>query len=219
MIMKPRNYFQLAALTLSMAMTVISSSCARDDNPANVPYDTTGQIINLSEITDANVPRTVEGMRELIVSDGQTLTGTLRVEARLIVADRATVELRNVNINDRGTLEGNHAGLILAGSATLVLAENTYNTVKGLGQNIPSIQMPIGGKLSIEGTGALQLGQDLNSSFGVASDTPVVGAGSGSNPQYSYLINGISYNKTDTFEIGHTRIRTIEFLGPPLIIR
>ena len=214
MIMKTKNYFQLAALTLGMAMTVIMSSCAKEDNPAaNVPYDTTGPVINLSELTDANVPLNAEGVREILVMDGQTLTGRLHTNLRVRIADGATVTLDNVNINGAGMIVGNYPGLTLTGSAHIIMPDNTVNKVRGLNESMPAFLLSVGSTVTIEGAGALNL--DLMSTYStgididrkdVGSDTPIVGSGTG-----TAIINRplCVVNGRNVYELSNIRIYEI----------
>lgn len=216
--MKPKNYLQLAALTLGMAMTVIMSSCAKEDNPANVPAYTTGGVLNLSEINVANVPITAEGWRELVVSDGLTLTGKLRDDVRLFIADGATVTLSGVDINGDGTLDGSHAGITCLGNAHILLSENTVNKVRGFNVTSPGIQISAGSTISIDGGGLLNPDENVFSAgigIGIGIDwndgTPVVGS-AGDSPVLEasplYVVDGIA---VDGFpNIRYEDIRTIE---------
>jgi hypothetical protein len=100
----------------------------------------------------------------VIVPDGTTLTGTLSVSPtpyKIVIPDRATVTLAGVTI--KGTnAPGNayrHAGITCEGDATIILADNSANTVKGFNNDYPGIYVPEGKTLKIkggsEGTGSL----------------------------------------------------------------
>lgn len=200
-------------MTLGIAITVIMSSCSKDDNPANAPFDTTGRILNLSDITDTNVPRNIDGKSEIVVSDGQTLTGTLRRDVIVLIADGATVTLSNVNIGGAGIQNGSHAGITCLGDAHIVLSENTVNTVRGFDTGYPGIQIKAGSKLSIEGTGVLNPEESaFNTVIGInwnyASDnTPIVGSTVGSP---LYVVDGVVLN--DTFTLPFDDIESIGVL-------
>jgi len=91
---------------------------------------------------------------ELTVLDGQVLTGTLANNTKIIIADGATVLLKDVNINGSGTwTSGNYAGITCDGDATIIL-EGT-NTVKGFDLDYPGIYVPENETLTIQGTGSL----------------------------------------------------------------
>ena len=194
--MKTRNYLQLAALTLGVAMTVTMSSCARDDNPVNATFDTTGPVINLSQINDVNAPTTVEGKRVIIVMDGQTLTGKLQADVELVVNQGATVTLSDVNINGDGAINGSHPGITCLGDASLNLSENTVNVVRGFGFS-PGILIRAGSTLSIEGSGSLNPGEPVFAKgigidwYDSGGSTPIVGAGSGGSISPIYVVDGI----------------------------
>ena len=197
--MKTRNYLQLAALTLGVAMTVTMSSCARDDNPVNATFDTTGPVINLSQINDVNAPTTVEGKRVIIVMDGQTLTGKLQADVELVVNQGARVTFRDVNINGYGAINGSHAGITCLGDASFILSDNTVNVVRGFGFS-PGILIRAGSTLSIEGSGSLNPGEPVFAKgigidwYGSGGSTPgssIVGAGSGGSISPIYVVDGI----------------------------
>lgn len=194
--MKTRNYLQLAALTLGVAMTVTMSSCARDDNPVNATFDTTGPVINLSQINDVNAPSTVEGKRVIIVMDGQTLTGKLQADVELVVNHGARVTFRDVNINGDGAINGSHPGITCLGDACFILPENTENVVRGFGFS-PGILIRAGSTLSIEGSGSLNPGEPVFAKgigidwYDSGGSTPIVGAGSGGSISPLYVLDGI----------------------------
>ena len=89
------------------------------------------------------------------VEDGYTITGTLKGDYKISIADGATVTLKDVNItclsNDKATV--NFAGITPLGDATILL-EGT-NTVKGGYENYPGVFVPVGKTLTIDGTGSL----------------------------------------------------------------
>ena len=105
----------------------------------------------------------------VIVPNGTTLTGTLDGEThpyKIVIPDGATVTLAGVTIN--GWHDGAEyasettvawAGITCEGNATIILADNSANTVKGFFWDYPGIYVTEGKKLTIkggsEGTGSL----------------------------------------------------------------
>ena len=100
----------------------------------------------------------------VIVPDGTTLTGTLDGSThpyKIVIADGAEVTLTGVTIEGINA-PGNayrHAGITCEGDATIILADNSANTVKGFNNDYPGIYVPEGKTLKIkggsEGTGSL----------------------------------------------------------------
>ena len=88
--------------------------------------------------------------------NGETLTGTLKENVKISIADGATVTLDGVDINATGTwTTGNYAGLTCLGNATIILKDGTTNTVKGFHNKYPGIHPAVDHKLTIKGTGSL----------------------------------------------------------------
>jgi len=80
------------------------------------------------------------------LNNGDELAGTGGADTHVTIADGATVTLSGVTIHpDYGTdhLQGKNgckwAGISCAGTATIILAENTTNTVKGFCHHHPGI--------------------------------------------------------------------------------
>ena len=92
---------------------------------------------------------------DIIVQDGFTVTGTLRGDHKISIADGATVTLKDVDItclsNDSET--ANFAGITLLGDATIML--EGANTVKGGYDEYPGIYVPENKTITIDGTGSL----------------------------------------------------------------
>ena len=98
------------------------------------------------------------------VKNGEVLTGTLANEVKISIADGATVMLDGININEEWDFdEGTSAGITCAGSATIILAGKSKNTVNGLGCYYPGIYVPAGKTLTIMGTGSLEASSGMSS--------------------------------------------------------
>ena len=87
------------------------------------------------------------------LSNGEVVTGELGGDYIIFIADGATVTLSDVTI-DRNS-NNYHAGLACDGDATIILADGTTNTVKGLREGFPGIFVPEGKTLTIKGDGEL----------------------------------------------------------------
>ena len=86
--------------------------------------------------------------------DGETLTGTLRDNVKISIAEGAKVTLSNVTINGENNNKYLWAGITCLGDATLVL--DGTNSVTGFWGSYPGIQPGgTGTTLTIEGTGSL----------------------------------------------------------------
>ena len=108
---------------------------------------------------------------ELLLHDGDTLTGIGGPNTHVSIADSATVIFSGVDITSIA-FDNNHQwpGITCLGDATIVLAEGTTNSVKG-GMNNSGIYVPEGHTLTLQGTGT------LNATGG----TDAAGIGSGNN--------------------------------------
>ena len=117
----------------------------------------------------------------LIVDNGTTLKGELDVSTipyKVVIPDGATVTLAGLS------LEGNHvnddahrhAGITCLGDATIILADNSENTVMGFYENYPGIYVPEGKKLTIKG------GKDGNGKLTASSNGYAAGIGAGWYP-------------------------------------
>ena len=87
--------------------------------------------------------------------NGDVLTGTLKENVKISIADGATVTLDNVTINGANLGDFNWAGITCDGDATIILKDGSTNTVKGFNSNYPGIQVSSEGTLTIKGTGSL----------------------------------------------------------------
>ncbi len=92
-----------------------------------------------------------------MIPDGFTVSGTLGASVKLTIAAGASVTLNNVSINADGSLAGaDHAGLVCAGDATIVLADGSTNDVKGFMDGPSGVHVLPGFTLTINGsTGVL----------------------------------------------------------------
>ena len=89
------------------------------------------------------------------VEDGYTITGTLKGDYKISIADDATVTLKDVDITCLSNNEetANFAGITPLGDATIML--EGANTVKGGYEDFPGVFVPVGKTLTIDGTGSL----------------------------------------------------------------
>ena len=85
--------------------------------------------------------------------NGDMLTGKLAANHKISIAAGAIVTLNGVSINydDTPALSGSFAGITCLGDATIILKDNTENTVKGFDAYYPGIQPAVGHKLIIKG--------------------------------------------------------------------
>ena len=91
--------------------------------------------------------------------DGDWLTGTLANRVKVTIAQGATVTLKNVSINADGLWYGQDVfawpGIECEGDATIVLAEGTTSTVKGISDYYSGIYVPTNHTLTLRGPGTL----------------------------------------------------------------
>ena len=116
--------------------------------------------------------------RTLIVDNGRTLKGRLDEKYSVVIPDGATVTLAGVTIlgTNGGGEAYNHAGITCEGDATIILADNSTNTVKGFHENYPGIYVPEGKKLTIKG------GTAGNGKLTASSNGRAAGIGAGISP-------------------------------------
>ena len=105
-----------------------------------------GLTLDLATVTEATT-----------VEDGYTVTGTLGANVKISIANGATVTLDGVNINGEGDFDYECAGITCLGDATIILKDNTENTVKGFYENYPGIHVPENNTLTIQGPGTLEV--------------------------------------------------------------
>ena len=85
--------------------------------------------------------------------NGDILTGTLRANVNISIADGAAVTLKNVTINGVNDESCEWAGITCSGDGVLILKGS--NHVKGFYENCPGIYIPENKTLTIKGKGSL----------------------------------------------------------------
>ncbi len=134
---------------------------------------------------------------DITVPDGATLTGLLNTSSykvKISIADGATVTLSGVTIN--GVDDGEKyqwAGLNCEGDATLILADNSTNTVRGFYHNCSGIYVPVGYTLTIRGNGTLNASCNSTNNNGRAAG---IGAGADHWSCGNIIIEGGIINAT-----------------------
>ena len=85
--------------------------------------------------------------------DGETISGTLKGNYKISVADGATVTLKDVPIEGENTEFYKWAGITCEGDATIIL--EGVNVLKGFYEDYPGLYVPPGKTLTIKGDGSL----------------------------------------------------------------
>lgn len=179
------------AIMLPTAESVIKNDYAFDgwyDNEelagnavTTLPAGTVGNKTFWAKWSDANRIDLSTLTANTVVEDGMILTGKLLRNIKITIADGAKVTLDNVTINGANEYSCKWAGITLEGDATLILKEDTTNTVKGFYSTYPGIFVPEGKTLTIEGTGTLNVSSNGTAPGigGVASDyeKPAISSG------------------------------------------
>ena len=106
-------------------------------------------------------------------TDGMTIKGTLAANVKVSIAAGATVTLAGVTIEGEDDAAYSWAGITCLGDATIILADNSTNTVKGFSNEYPGIYVPSGKKLTIQG------GSDGNGKLTASSNGYGAGIGGG----------------------------------------
>ena len=109
-------------------------------------------------------------------SDGETLTGTLASDVKISIADGATVTLDGVTINGTHNYSYTWAGITCLGDATIILKDESVNSVVGFCYGYPGIYIPHGKTLTIQGetlgTGVLNAtGAGYSAGIGAARES------------------------------------------------
>ena len=89
------------------------------------------------------------------VPNGMTLTDTLNADYKITIAAGDTVILDNAVILGESGQDFPWAGINCLGDATIILKDETTNSVKGFNEEYPGIHIASGGTLTLQGTGAL----------------------------------------------------------------
>ena len=132
------------------------------------------EVVDLSKVTES-----------VVIYDGQTITGELKENVQVTIADGATVTLKDIVIKGENNTAYAFAGITLEGDATLIL--DGENTVVGFQEKYPGIFVPENKTLTIGGKGTLDV-----SSNGFA---PGIGAGF-DIPGGNIVIEGGTINAT-----------------------
>ena len=110
--------------------------------------------------------------------NGDVLTGKLKENVKISIADGATVTLDGVTINGVNDEIYNWAGITCEGDATIILKDGTTNTVKGFYEGYPGIHVPGDAEpannktLTIKGTGSLTASSNVKGAgIGGGSET------------------------------------------------
>jgi len=113
------------------------------------------QIGTTTAVTVIPVVTLTPSTGEVLLHDGDTLTGTGGGNTRVSIADGATVTLSGATITSIPN-DVNHqwSGLTCLGDAIIVLAEGTTNAMTG-GAYSPGLYVPQGHTLTIQGSGTL----------------------------------------------------------------
>ena len=90
---------------------------------------------------------------DVVLADGDIATGKLGGNYKVMIADGATVTLRDVTINGVNDESFKWAGITCLGDATIVLEGE--NAVSGFYDDYPGIYVPEGKTLSVRGGGSL----------------------------------------------------------------
>ena len=107
--------------------------------------------------------------------NGDWLTGTLANKVKVTIASGATVTLKNVSINADGSWSGEDwnvwPGIGCEGDATIVLAEGTTSTVRGISDYYSGIYVPTNHTLTLRGPGTLNaFGGSWSAGIGASYD-------------------------------------------------
>lgn len=139
MLMKLKFLFLLMAAALVMGF----AACSEDDDDEVVPN------IDLSTVTS-----------DLTLQNGDVVTGRLKEDVKISIADGATVTFKSDTIKGAiATMEHPWPGVTCKGDATIILADGSTNIVNSFGQCYPGIYVPVGKTLTIRGnTGELRVG-------------------------------------------------------------
>ena len=136
-----KNIKHCIALFVIVVLAFGFASCKHDSTPET--------IVDLSGATG-----------DVVIKDGVTVKGTLSNNVKVSIEEGATVTFDGLSINADGNWTvGSYAGLTCIGDATIILKDDSTNTVKGFYGGNPGIYIPENKTLTIKGetagTGAL----------------------------------------------------------------
>ena len=135
--MKLKFLFLLMAAALVMGF----AACSEDDDDEVVPN------IDLSTVTS-----------DLTLQNGDVVTGNLKENVKISIADGATVTFKGDTIKGAIVMAVPRPGITCRGDATIILADGTVNVVSPFGDYYPGIYVPLGKTLIIRGnTGELRV--------------------------------------------------------------
>ena len=157
-------YYTTDAMSNNHAVTDITfndtQSGAVGKNGGTTGYDLNsgagGQYIYMHVTTANNVETLTSESKDVMLYNGNVLTGTGGKDTRVKIAEGATVTLSGVDITAIPD-DNSHrwAGINCLGDAVIILADGATNKVKG-GRNSSGISVPDGHTLTIRGNGSLE---------------------------------------------------------------
>ena len=109
-----------------------------------------------------SIPTSLVTDGAVTVPSGMTLTGTLTENYKIQIPDKATVTLDGVTISGENDDSYQWAGITCLGDATIILKDDTENTVKGFFLTYPGINVPQNKTLTIQGSGSLTASSNGN---------------------------------------------------------
>ena len=144
------------------------------------PYDQTGDKTFTAHWSQVQRVELTPDMvlNDVILADGHVLTGTGGVDTHVTITDGATVTLDGVTITNISSEDShNWGGINCQGNATIILADNSINTVKGGADQNSGIFIPAGYTLTIRGNGTLNaMGSGIYAGPGIGGQRVSYGA-------------------------------------------
>lgn len=126
---------------MAAALVMGFAACSEDDDDEVVPN------IDLSTVTS-----------DLTLQNGDVVTGRLKEDVKISIADGATVTFKGDTIKGAIVMAVPRPGITCRGDATIILADGTVNVVSPFGDYYPGIYVPLGKTLIIRGnTGELRV--------------------------------------------------------------
>lgn len=126
---------------MAAALVMGFAACSEEDDDEVVPN------IDLSTVTS-----------DLTLQNGDVVTGKLKENVKISIADGATVTFKGDTIKGAIVMAVPRPGITCRGDATIILADGTVNVVSPFGDYYPGIYVPLGKTLIIRGnTGELRV--------------------------------------------------------------